>query len=111
MTEAKAKQRVLIYDISDVEFPEFQDQSTALGQEIIIRQRAALDRLIDTVFKQVFGVDMDADKNDKCSFVKQADGTVFMFMGRPFLKTLDMVEEDPVMGVPTKVYQEYEVIS
>ena len=110
MTEA-TKQRVLIYDISNVEFPEFKDQSVALGQAIILRQKAATTRLIDTVFKQVFGVDMNEERNDRCNFFKQGDSTVFTYQGRPFLKTGDIIEEDPVMDVPTKAYLEYEVIS
>ena len=110
MTEVKEPLRVLIYDISEAEFPEYQEDLDSLGREIIDRHRGAQNRLIDTVFKQVFGVDMDAGKNDNCTFAKQEDGIVVMFMGRPFLKMGEIVEENPVMGVPTKAYQEYQVI-
>ena len=111
MTEVKEPLRVLIYDIGDVQFPEFQEELDSIGRDIIHRHRIAQNRLIDTVFKQVFGIDMTDEANRLCVVVKVSDGLLIMYRGRPFLLIGEMIEEDPIQGVPSKVYLEYEVIS
>jgi len=106
MTE-ETTERVLIYDISNAKFAETQDEANAIGRGIVARHQAATDRLINTVFKQTFGLDMNEQHNSLCKAVT-INGEVFIsYRGQAFLAIGEMVEEDHVDGVPLKIYLEY----
>ena len=108
MTE-ETNPRVLIYDVSLIRFPEFQEDSSALGKEIVIRHQAAQDRLIDVVFKQAFGIDMTEETNAECNSVTAGDEILISYKGQVFIAIGEMVEEQVNVKDDRrlKIYLEY----
>ena len=98
-------------------FPETQEESTKMGQEIVAKQTIAINRLIGVAFEQVFGRMFDDSLLPECTRVQMGnipDGKqLLMWNNNPFLELGEIEEEfKDVDGVPHIVFsQQYRVLT
>lgn len=82
---------IAAYDMA--KFPETQDESTELGQQIIANQFIVTKGLIAGAFQDVFHKNWEDSYMEDCQRISQNDRIIVMYKNRPFLELGEMQEE------------------
>ena len=116
-TETLEPQRLLIADYDLTEFPEYQDEASAMGKARVAAVYRATSRLIAAAFQDVFRRNWDDDMMPNCQRVKQVDAdgnesNMILYENNPFLILGELVEEFKcIKGADhILIHQEYKVL-